>query len=94
MHVAALEIELYLPGVQSLKEKRSRLRPLLARLHKQFNIACAETGLQDRHQHAIITCVTVSTAAPHAEKRLLRIPQWIERNRPDLDVVDEQLTHY
>jgi len=93
MHVVAVEIELHLPGVHSLKEKRSRLKPLLARLQSHFNAACAETDLQNQHQRAIITCVTVSTTGAHAEQMARRIPPWIERNRPDLDVIDEAYTH-
>ncbi|MBN2554967.1 MAG: DUF503 domain-containing protein [Anaerolineales bacterium] len=93
MHVVALEIELHIPGANSLKEKRSRLKSLLARLQREFNAACVEIDLHDHHQLSIIACVTVSTTAAHAEKMVRRIPAWIERNRPDLDVVDERITH-
>nr|MBI2904893.1 DUF503 domain-containing protein [Chloroflexota bacterium] len=47
MFIGACTVRLHLPGVRSLKEKRGRLRPLLARLPKEFNLAAAETGLQD-----------------------------------------------
>src|SRR3970040_243896 len=60
MIIGACTIRLHLPGVRSLKEKRGRLRPLLARLPKECNLAAAETGLQDVWQSAEIGLVTVS----------------------------------
>ncbi|MCJ7708279.1 MAG: DUF503 domain-containing protein, partial [Anaerolineales bacterium] len=44
MHVGALTLELRLPGCSSLKQKRSRLKPLLAALHREFNLSAAEIG--------------------------------------------------
>jgi len=42
--IGTLTFHLHLPGCASLKEKRSRLKPLLARLHRQFNVSTAEMG--------------------------------------------------
>jgi uncharacterized protein len=36
--IGQLTIYLHLPGCASLKEKRGRLKPLLARLHREFNL--------------------------------------------------------
>jgi hypothetical protein len=38
MIIGVCTIELHLPGVGSLKQKRSIMKPLLARLHNSFNI--------------------------------------------------------
>jgi uncharacterized protein YlxP (DUF503 family) len=92
MHVGAISLELYLPGCNSLKEKRSRLKPLLARLHKQFNVSAAEVDANDSHRTAVIACVVVSNNSQHVQQVLGSIPGWIEKNRPDLQLVDEQIT--
>ncbi|MBN1562543.1 MAG: DUF503 family protein, partial [Anaerolineae bacterium] len=42
MVIVAATIDIHLPGVGSLKEKRGSLKSLIARLHKTFNIAVAE----------------------------------------------------
>lgn len=88
MIIGAVLLRLHLPGCSSLKEKRGLLKPLLARLHKEFNIAAAETGLQDVWQSAELGLVAVSNQGAHVEAELRRIVQWIEHNRPEVEVVD------
>ena len=85
-------IDLHLPGCSSLKEKRSRLKPLLARLHREFNISAAEIGANDLHRSATIACVVVSNDGRHVQRVLESILAWIERNWPDLQIVDHQIT--
>ena len=92
MHVAALTIELRLPGCNSLKQKRSRIKPLLARLHREFNISVAEIDHNDHHQLAVIACVVVSNDVRHVQRRLAGIPTWIEKHRPDIQVIDDHIT--
>jgi uncharacterized protein YlxP (DUF503 family) len=92
MHVCALMIELHLPGCASLKEKRSRLKPLLNALHREFNISAAEIDQQDRHQLSSIACVIVSNDGRHAQRVLSKIPSWIESRRPDVQVIDSEIS--
>jgi uncharacterized protein YlxP (DUF503 family) len=91
MHVATLTIELRLPGCTSLKQKRSRLKPLLARLHREFNVSAAEIDHNDSHRTAVIACAVVSNDARHVQRLLVGIPRWIETHRPDLQVIDDQI---
>ncbi|MBN1202691.1 MAG: DUF503 domain-containing protein [Anaerolineae bacterium] len=88
MVIIAAMIDLQLPGVTSLKEKRGILKPLIARLHKTFNIAVAEVDLHDVWQSALLGVAIVSTSAAHAESKLESVLGWIERNRPDVTIVD------
>ena len=92
MHVIALTIELNLPGCSSLKDKRRRIKPLLNRLNREFNISTAEIDHNDRHTASIIACVVVSNDYRHAQRVLAKIPGWITKYRPDLQVIDEILT--
>jgi uncharacterized protein YlxP (DUF503 family) len=94
MHIAALTLELHLPGCTSLKEKRGRLKPLLHELHREFNVSAAEVDHLDAHQTAVIACVVVSNSGPHGEQLLAKLPGWIERRRPDLQVVDHLIQSY
>jgi uncharacterized protein YlxP (DUF503 family) len=91
MHVAALTVELHLPDCTSLKQKRSRLKPLLAQLHRTFNVSAAEVGDNDHHRSAVIAVVVVSNDARHAQRLLSGISGWIENRRPDIQVVDQKL---
>lgn len=91
MMVGACLIELHLPGVQSLKGKRRSLKSLLARLRREFNLAVAEVGHNDLWRSAQIALVAVANERAPIEAQLQRAIVWIERNRPDLDVVDFQI---
>jgi uncharacterized protein YlxP (DUF503 family) len=92
MHICAILIELHLPGCASLKQKRSRLKPLLTSLHREFNISAAEIDQHDNHQLSSIACVVVSNDARHGQRVLTKIPSWIESRRPDIDVIDSEIT--
>jgi uncharacterized protein YlxP (DUF503 family) len=88
MVIVAATIDLDLPGVASLKEKRGILKSLIARLHKTFNIAVAEVALHDVWQSAALGVAIVSTQSAHAEAKLENILRWIEHNRPDVEIID------
>ena len=91
MPVGMLTLELHLPGCSSLKEKRRRLKPLLQRLHKEFNIAAAEIEALDAWQKAVIGCVTISNESAHAQRSLQRVLQWLETHWHDGWVVQHRI---
>jgi uncharacterized protein len=70
--------ELHLPGCQSLKEKRSTLKPLTAALRQRFNLSVAETGHQDLWQRAEIACAAVGSVRPVVEETLRAADRAIE----------------
>jgi uncharacterized protein len=81
MVVGLLSVELYLPGAQSLKDKRMVVRRIKDRLVK-FNVAVAETEHQDLWQRAGLGIVTISTSQAHAEQELTAAANEIERVEP------------
>jgi uncharacterized protein YlxP (DUF503 family) len=83
MIVGLLTIELFIPGSQSLKEKRMVLRRIKDRV-KKFNIAVSEVEHHDLWQRAGLAVVTVSTDQPHAERELAAVADEIERVEPGL----------
>ncbi len=91
MIIGACLIELHLDGNESLKGKRAALKPLLARLHKEFNVSAAEVDHLDSWQSAAIALACVAYDTAHVEQVLNNAVQWIEHNRPDLQVVDWQI---
>ena len=92
MHVHVLTLEIHLPGCSSLKEKRSRLKPLLSELHQKFNVSAAEIEHQDAHRSAVLACAVVSNSNKHGNRVLSGIPDWIERRFPDLQIVDDHIS--
>ena len=91
MPIGLLTLTINIPGCQSLKEKRSRLKPLLARLHREFNISAAEMGAQDHWSTAILACALVNSDLAHIHRSLQIIPAWIEQHWPDVLVTGENL---
>lgn len=84
-------IELHLPGVESLKDKRSIIKSLTARLHREFNVSCTEVDRHDVWKSTVVGVAIISTAAAHAQGVLESIVRWIELNRPDVMIVDHSI---
>lgn len=91
MVIGVCIIEINLPGVTSLKEKRSRLKSLKNRISRDFNVSVAEIALHDAWQSASVGVVVVSTAPSHAEAVLEGVVRWIETYRPDLEIVVHEI---
>jgi len=86
-----LTIHLHLPACASLKEKRGRLKPLLARLRKEFNVSVAEMDLQDKWSEAVIACALVNSDAVVVRQSLQIVAKWVEANWTDGDVMNEKI---
>ncbi len=91
MKVAILRMHIQFPGSDSLKAKRRRLKPLLARLHREFNVSVAEVDFQDRWRDSMLCCATVNTENGHAVSSLQTIARWVDQNWPDAMLVEEKI---
>ena len=89
--IGLLTLHLLIPGCTSLKEKRHRLKPLLSRLHREFNVSVAELDRQDAWQEAIIGCAILSNDSAHTQRSLQSILRWVEHEWPDVQVVGDHL---
>ncbi len=88
MIIGACTMQLYLPGVFSLKEKRSRLKPILIDLRRRFNVAAVEIDNQDVWQSASIAFVAVANESTLIYSILEKAVHWIDENRFDVEIVD------
>src|SRR5512147_2674090 len=86
--LATLTIHLHLPLCTSLKEKRGRIKPLISRLHREFNVSVAEMDLQDKWTESIIACAMVSSDAVTLRQSLQTVAKWVESNWTEGDVWD------
>ena len=66
MWIGWLEFDVLLGNVQSLKQKRSAIRPLVAELQRKFSVSAAETSSQDLYRRAGIGVAMVSGDRSHA----------------------------
>ena len=91
MSLGVLILTIHIPGCSSLKEKRGRLKPLITRLRREFNISIAEIDHQDIWQSSTIACAMISGDLGHTQRSLQKIASWVERHWPDVSLVDDQI---
>lgn len=88
MVICLMTCHLMIPGCRSLKEKRSQIKPLLARLHREFNISTAEIDRQDIWDEAIISCVLVSNERRIAEKHINKVLGFVEKYWKNVQLIN------
>ncbi len=89
--IGICELDLHLPGVASLKEKRGIIKSMLNKMRKQFNVSTAEVAYQDVWQSSKIAITTVSPSSQVIHKRMQTIIKWIEAHYPDAHIMDEDI---
>lgn len=88
MAIGLLTIELYLPMNASLKGKRGILKPLIARLRRDFNVSVCEADAQDMLSRAVLEVVCVSQSSALAHRQLQTVANRVEQWRMDAQLVD------
>jgi uncharacterized protein len=87
VYVGALTLDVLLGDVQSLKQKRSVVRPLIAEVHRKFpGVAVGETGHLDLHRRAEIGVAVVSSTAANAMEVLEACERFVA-GRPDIELL-------
>jgi len=87
MHAAALRLELKIPGVHSLKEKRYHLKRLRQRLGDTFPLALAEVDHQDAWQRSTLGAALVAAQAGQLE-RIIHGVQRLLLEHPDFELIE------
>jgi uncharacterized protein YlxP (DUF503 family) len=86
MWVGALQFDLLLGDVHSLKEKRSLVRPLIAEVRKRFELSVAEVDHLDLHRRAGIGVAAVSPDRAHLVHLLDAVEQLVAY-RPEIELL-------
>jgi uncharacterized protein YlxP (DUF503 family) len=89
--IGILNIQIKFPGCKSLKEKRSLLKPLQNRLHREFNVSVAEMDFQDLRSDTMIAVAMIGNDKAHLERSLDSILNWVESQYPAGQVYDNQI---
>jgi uncharacterized protein YlxP (DUF503 family) len=76
--VAVGTVELHLPEVHSLKEKRHILKGIKERVRNQFNVSIAEVDHHDTWQRAALAVACVSDDSRHANEVISKTVNFIE----------------
>jgi uncharacterized protein len=81
MWMGALEFDLLLGDVHSLKEKRSIVRPLIAEIRKRFELSVAEVDHLELHRRTVIGVAAVSPDRAHLVEVLDAVEQLVAYRR-------------
>jgi len=79
MIVGVSRVTIALPGVATLKEKRSQVRRMLDRVRSRFHIAAAEVDEQDSHHCAVLGFATVGAVGPKVQRALESVVESLEK---------------
>ena len=85
MFVGALECDVLLGDVRSLKQKRAVIRPMLAEL-RRFEVAAAEVGFLDLYRRTLVGVSCVAADAGHVTTLLERCERLVAA-RPELELL-------
>jgi uncharacterized protein YlxP (DUF503 family) len=80
MIIKLLTVDLHFPGRSSLKEKRFVLSSLKTKLGRQFNVAFAEVGYQEKWQRSVVAIVTVGSDGAVVESICSRMLRMLEND--------------
>jgi uncharacterized protein YlxP (DUF503 family) len=88
MPLGVLTLDIHIPYAHSLKEKRSVLQPLSARLRARFNVAVAELDHQDLWQRATLGVASISNSQALLESMFQQVLAEAEA------ILGNEVTHY
>lgn len=90
MIVGILQIQLYLPGSHSLKNKRMHISSLCSRIRKKFNTSVAELDFLNNRENALLGITHISNSSSLTNKVMSNILNFIEKSR-EMEIIDHQL---
>ena len=93
MRIAAMTFRLHAPWVHSLKEKRSIVKSLIAKLQNRYHVSAAEIDEQDTHHIIVIGLAAIVPHNAMADSLMEDISLFVEENtdeNTDAEIIDEE----
>ncbi len=81
MVIGILQIEIVIDGSMSLKDKRSVVRSLKDRLHREHQVSVAEVDQQDDIRTAVLGITMASSSVPHCQRTLDKLVDRLRTGR-------------
>jgi uncharacterized protein YlxP (DUF503 family) len=80
MLVLTLRIKIHAPWCRSLKDKRSEIKKLLARLRAKFNVSASEIGAQDALCMIELGVAAIAAGGAQADSIAQNILNFVQSN--------------
>ena len=91
MSVGVCRLKIHIPGSRSLKDKRSVVKSLIARLRQQFNLSVAEVDDHELWQIATISLACVSNRNDRVDEVLSAAISLIGRDFPTIEIIEKEI---
>ncbi len=89
--ICTVLFHLYIPSSHSLKDKRSIIKPIIHRLHREFNISVSEVEKMDAWNETILVCAHVSNDKKFSQSYIYKIKAFILKYFNNIDLVDTRI---
>lgn len=86
--ICTIQFEIF---AQSLKEKRSVVKPILARVRDRFNVSASEVDDLDTWGRSTLAFACVTNDADYAHGLLTKVVTFIEQGHFDANILDFQI---
>ncbi|MET1085678.1 MAG: DUF503 domain-containing protein [Arthrobacter sp.] len=86
MWIGWTEFDILLGDVQSLKEKRSVVRPLIAEVKRRFDVSAAEVGDNDQYRRTKLGVGLVAADRAHLVEVLAAVERLVA-GRPEIELL-------
>ncbi|WP_258804732.1 DUF503 domain-containing protein [Pseudarthrobacter sp. NS4] len=86
MWIGWIEFDILLGDVQSLKEKRSVIRPLLAEIKRRYDVSVAEVGDHDQYRRSQVGAGLVAADRAHVVEVLAAVERLVA-GRPEIQLL-------
>jgi uncharacterized protein YlxP (DUF503 family) len=88
MLIGTIQIELFLPGAGSLKEKRFVLKSIKTRIRNLFNVSVAEVDFLDKWQRSILGIACVSNNRRFIDETLSKVVGVVSKE-DRIEIIDQ-----
>ena len=86
MWIGWIEFDILLGDVQSLKEKRAFVRPLLAEVKRRFDVSVAEVGDHEQYRRTQVGAGLVAADRAHLVAVLNAVERFVAA-RPEIELL-------
>lgn len=88
MLIGSVQIELYIPGIGSLKEKRFVLKSIKTKIRNSFNVSLTEVDYLDKWQRSILGIACVSNDRRFIDETCSKVIRAISRDTR-VEIIDQ-----
>ncbi|GED29060.1 MULTISPECIES: DUF503 domain-containing protein [Brevibacillus] len=91
--IASVQIELFLPACQNLKEKRAIVKSLIGKMRNRFNVSASEMAYPEQWQRTILGIAAVANEMSFLQKEVQTVIRFVE-NHPDVELIQADTEYY